>query len=90
MITTVTGKNQITIPAKLANAAGIRPGTRIDWSLSDEGVLIARMLPSRGGLARQAAGMGRQWLPPGHDPVAALIDERSQSDSEENLEQGAA
>ena len=90
MITTVTGKNQITIPAKLASAAGIRPGTRIDWTLSDEGVLIARMLPSRGELARKAAGMGRQWLPPDHDPVAALIEERSQAEPEEILDQGAA
>ncbi len=90
MITTVTGKNQITIPAKLASAAGIRPGTRIDWTLSDEGVLIARMLPSRGELARRAAGMGRQWLPPDHDPVAALIEERSQAEPEEILDQGAA
>lgn len=90
MITTVTGKNQVTIPAKLASAAGIHPGTRIDWTLSEEGVLIARMLPSRGELARKTAGMGRQWLPPDHDPVAALIEERLQADSEENLEQDAA
>ena len=48
------------------------------------------MLPSRGELARQAAGMGRQVAAARHDPVAALIDERSQSDSEENPEQGAA
>ncbi|MCA9972972.1 MAG: AbrB/MazE/SpoVT family DNA-binding domain-containing protein [Anaerolineales bacterium] len=40
--TTVTGKNQITIPAKLARPLGIQPGTRIVWSIRDDGVLIAR------------------------------------------------
>ena len=76
MITTVTGKNQITIPAKLASQLEIQPGTRLDWSLGQNGVLIVRPLPSRGELARQAAGMGRSWLPEGVDPVADLIEER--------------
>ncbi|MEI2690494.1 MAG: AbrB/MazE/SpoVT family DNA-binding domain-containing protein [Anaerolineae bacterium] len=76
MITTVTGKNQITIPAKLVSQLEIQPGTRLDWSVGKDGVLIARPLPSRGELARQAAGMGRQWLPEGADPVADLLDER--------------
>ena len=86
MITTVTGKNQITIPAKLAIAAGIQPGTRVDWTLGGEGILIAQLLPSRGELARKIAGMGRQWLPEGRDPVAELIEERTQADREEGLE----
>lgn len=90
MITTVTGKNQVTIPAKLANAVGIQPGTRINWTIGGEGILIAHLLPSRSELARRTAGMGRQWLPPDHDPVAALIEERALSDAEENLGQGAA
>lgn len=77
-MTTVTAKNRITIPAKLARQLGIRTGTRIDWSVNDEGVLIARPLPHRGELARQAAGMGRPWLAPGADPVAELIQERVQ------------
>lgn len=86
MITTVTGNNQITIPAALANAAGIQPGTRVDWALGGEGILIAQLLPSRGELARKIAGMGRQWLPEGRDPVAELIEERTQADREEGLE----
>lgn len=79
MITTVTGKNQITIPAKIAHEAGIQVGTRIDWAIGGEGVLIARLLPARGTLARQVAGMGRAWLREGEDPVAALLEERSES-----------
>jgi AbrB family looped-hinge helix DNA binding protein len=85
MITTVTGKNQITIPAKLARALDIQPGQRIDWTIGEDGVLYARLLPSRGKLARQVAGMGRQWLEEGADPIADLIDERANADSEERL-----
>ncbi len=84
MITSVTGKNQITIPAKLARQLGIHPGTRIDWSIADDNVLVARPLPRRSVLARQAAGMGRAWLQEGEDPVADLIAERTEDLSEEN------
>lgn len=83
MITTVTGKNQITIPAELAKQLDLQPGTRLDWSLGKDGVLVARPLPRRGDLARKAAGIGRQWLKPGVDPVKALIDERIQHDTDE-------
>jgi AbrB family looped-hinge helix DNA binding protein len=86
MITTVTGKNQITIPAALARQLNIESGQRIDWTIDDDGVLIARLLPRRGELARQAAGMGRDWLEDGVDPVADLIDERVRDDEDENLE----
>ena len=61
MITTVTGKNQITIPAKLARQLDIQPGARLDWSIGVDGVLIARLLPRRSEIASQAAGMGRAW-----------------------------
>ena len=86
MITTVTGKNQITIPAKLARQLNIQRGQRIDWSVEEDGALTARLLPSRSELARQAAGMGRQWLEAGVDPIADLIDERMNADKEEGLE----
>ena len=85
MITTVTGKNQVTIPAKLAKQLDIQPGVRLDWSIGEEGVLIARLLPPRGELARQVAGMGRTWLTEGRDPIAELIQERVQADQDEGL-----
>ena len=34
MITTVTGKNQITIPAAIANRIGLRIGSRTVWKVS--------------------------------------------------------
>lgn len=86
MITTVTGKNQITIPAKLASAVGIQPGMRIEWTVGGEGILIAQVLPSRGELARKAEGMGRAWLTGNEDPIADLIAERVQEDLDEELE----
>jgi len=79
MITTVTGKNQIAIPAKIAQEVGIQAGTRIDWSIGGDGVLIARLLPGRGTIARQVAGIGRAWLCESDDPVAELIQERAES-----------
>jgi AbrB family looped-hinge helix DNA binding protein len=86
MITTVTGKNQVTIPAKLAHQLDIQPGTRLDWAIGKDGVLIVRPLPRRGTLARQIAGLGRQWLEPESDPIAELIHERVTDDaSEESL-----
>jgi AbrB family looped-hinge helix DNA binding protein len=85
MITTVSGKNQITIPSQLARRLNIEPGTQLAWSVDEAGRLVAEPLPQRNLLARKAAGMGRQWLPEGADPVGDLIRERAQSDQEEDL-----
>lgn len=85
MITTVTGKSQVTIPAKLANQLDIQPGTQIEWSIREDGVLLARLLPRRGQLARKAFGMGRAWLKAGVDPIVELIQERSCADKDEGL-----
>ena len=86
MIITVTEENLVSIPAELAQAIGIQPGTQIDWSVDAEGRLIGRVLPSRGELADKARGMGRSWLREGDDPIADLIAERVQEDLDEGLE----
>lgn len=85
MITTVTGKNQVTIPSKLIKQLNIEPGRRLEWSIGEGGVLIVRPLPRRNVLAREAACMGRQWLPEGADPVGDLIQERAGEDKDEGL-----
>ncbi len=82
MITTVTGKNQVTIPAELARELNIKAGTQLDWSKGEDGTLQAKPLPSRGTLARRLAGIGRPWLKPGDDPIAELIRERVAEDEE--------
>jgi AbrB family looped-hinge helix DNA binding protein len=86
MITTVTEGNQVTIPAELAKALSIQPGTRIEWSIGNGRVLIGKVLPSRGELARQLLGVGKAWLAEGEDPVADLIREREEEDRIEGLE----
>jgi len=80
MITTVTGRNQVTIPADLARQLDIRAGTRLEWSKGEDGTLHARPLPARGVVARKLAGIGRAWLKPGQDPVADLIRERAEEE----------
>ena len=85
MITTVTGKNQITIPVKIARTLDIQPGTRLDWTIGENNLLIVRLLPSRAQLARKVAGMGKQWLPQNVDPIADLILERVQDDEDEGI-----
>ena len=82
MITTVTGKNQVTIPAELARELNIKAGTHLDWSKGEDGTLHAKPLPSRGELARRLAGIGRQWLRPGDDPIVDLIRDRVSEDGE--------
>jgi AbrB family looped-hinge helix DNA binding protein len=85
MITTVTGKNQVTIPADLARELNIKAGTQLDWSKDEDGTLRAKPLPGRGELADRLQGFGRQWLKAGEDPVAELIEERVREDQEEGL-----
>jgi bifunctional DNA-binding transcriptional regulator/antitoxin component of YhaV-PrlF toxin-antitoxin module len=76
MITTVTQKNMITIPAELCRQLGIVPGYRLDWQAgpgADE--LHARVIPTRATLARRLLGAGRRHAP-ARDAVAELVAER--------------
>lgn len=85
MITTVTGKNQITIPSELARELEITQGTRLDWRKKDGETLIARIIPTRAELARRLAGRGKRHLRPGSDPIRELIAERVREDAEEGI-----
>ena len=85
MITTVTGKNQITIPADLARELDIAPGTRLDWEKGQEGTLIAKIIPNRAELARRLAGRGKRRLRSGCDPIRELIEDRVREDQQEGL-----
>ena len=63
MITTVTGKHQITIPAKLASAMGIVPGSRLEWQPTNQASVIrVRVLPDRKAIANGLLGAGRPYL----------------------------
>ena len=84
VITTITGKNQVTVPARLAIRANLHPGTRLDWELAESGdSLIAHVLPDVATLASRLRGAGRAHLCHGQTPVANLIRERAREDRED-------
>lgn len=83
MITTITGKNQVTLPAELVRQLELSPGTRLDWRIGPNGTLIATPRPSRATLAAALMGAGRPYLRQGSDPVADLIAERIAEDRDE-------
>ena len=86
MITTITGKNQITLPAELVRALGLEPGMRLDWALGPDRTLIATPKPSRAQLIDELMGSGRKYLRPGDDPIADLIAERVAEDEDEEAQ----
>ena len=87
MITQITGKNQVTVPAALVKKLGMKPGTKLDWQLSeDEGVLMIRVIPNRADLASSLKGAGRSHLRPGSAPLDELQEERDLD--EETVEDG--
>ncbi len=76
MITTVTQKNMVTVPAKIAQQYGIKPGYRLEWVAMDDERLLVRVIPDRRELSRRLLGKGRA-LAPQRDAVAELIEERA-------------
>ncbi|RPJ62476.1 MAG: AbrB/MazE/SpoVT family DNA-binding domain-containing protein [Acidobacteria bacterium] len=83
MVTKVTGKNQVTVPALVARKAGIRVGSRLRWRQTDrEGVLEVRVLPERGTLASSLRSAGRKYLRSNAKPIENLIREREQESAE--------
>jgi AbrB family looped-hinge helix DNA binding protein len=80
MITTVTRKNMITIPAEIGRKLGIKPGYRLDWQPVDgKEEILVRVIPDRGELARRLLGAGRKFAPE-RDSVAELVQERAAED----------
>ena len=76
MITKVTQKNMVTIPAEVGRALGIKPGWRLEWVPNVErNEIIVRVIPDRGELARRLLGSGRKFSPE-RDSVAELVAER--------------
>jgi AbrB family looped-hinge helix DNA binding protein len=86
MITTVDESNQVSIPPEIAHEFRISPGTRLEWTKDENGIIQVKPLPSRGELARQLLGAGRDLLKPGSDPSGDLISERQKDASIERAE----
>jgi AbrB family looped-hinge helix DNA binding protein len=58
MITTVTQKNMVTIPAEVGRKLGIRPGWKLDWQpVEGREEILVRVIPDRGELARRLTGI---------------------------------
>jgi bifunctional DNA-binding transcriptional regulator/antitoxin component of YhaV-PrlF toxin-antitoxin module len=80
MITTVTQKNMVTIPAEVGRRYGIRPGYRLDWQpVAGKEEILVRVIPDREELARRLLGAGRRFSPE-RDAVAELVAERAAED----------
>ncbi|MBN1834600.1 MAG: AbrB/MazE/SpoVT family DNA-binding domain-containing protein [Spirochaetales bacterium] len=81
MITTVTGKNQVTIPAELARQEAMRPGTRLDWrATSRPHVLEVTVLPDPASLASSLRGRGERARRQPGSPVDRLVQQRQEQD----------
>jgi AbrB family looped-hinge helix DNA binding protein len=77
MITTITRKNMVTIPAEIGRRLGIKPGYRLDWQpVEGKEEILVRVIPDRSELARRLLGAGRKFAPE-RDAVAELIQERA-------------
>jgi bifunctional DNA-binding transcriptional regulator/antitoxin component of YhaV-PrlF toxin-antitoxin module len=83
MKTTITGKNQVTLPAELVRALGLEPGTQLDWRIGPNRTLVATPRPTKAQQIDAFVGAGRRYLRPGTDPVADLIAEREEDEGAE-------
>ncbi|MBE3130094.1 MAG: AbrB/MazE/SpoVT family DNA-binding domain-containing protein [Acidobacteria bacterium] len=81
MITTITGKNQVTVPAEIARKEGLRPGTRLEWrSTEREHVLEVRVLPDPASIAASLRGRGNANRRLSGSPTDRLVQERENED----------
>ena len=81
LITRITGKNQVTVPAEIVVKAGLKAGTRLDWRTTDrEGVLEVRVLPDQATLAAGLRGAGNRFRRQDGSAIARLHLEREQEE----------
>ena len=84
MITTLTGKNQITVPAELTRQRGLKPGTRFEWRETDRpAVLEVVILPDTSTVASSLRGLGNRFRKLPGSPVDRLVKERAEDEEGE-------
>lgn len=84
MTTKVTGKNQVTIPSKIAEQEGIRRGSIIEWRTTDrEHVLEVHVYPDPVMMAEELRGRGKRAMRHGSGAVRRLLEEREMDFSDE-------
>lgn len=86
MISEVSEKNVVTIPASPASGHGIKPGSRLDWKeTAQHDTLKVKILPDYAAVAASLMGAGRKHLRPGADPLAELAREREDEQRQVSL-----
>ena len=80
MITTVTQKNMITIPASVGRLFHIQPGYRLEWTpVKSPGreptEMRVRVIPDKKAIGRALMGKGKNFSPR-RDSVSDLVAER--------------
>lgn len=76
MISTLTGKNQVTVPAELARDLKLVPGTRLDWMAGDTAdTIVIRILPSKRQVLARIQELGGQLR--NRKLIEELIEERA-------------
>lgn len=81
IVATVTGKNQITIPAVVVRALELEPGMKVEFELGEERSVIMRPVLTRADQVRQIEEKWQPLFPSDSDPISDLIHEREQDDS---------
>ena len=82
MISTVTGKRQLTVPARIARLLSICAGTQVEWITGDKpGEVLLKVKPSRAELLRRLSEIGRKYSGTGEDACAILERERALDDA---------
>ena len=78
MKSSLTSKNQVTVPAAIAAKLKLEPGARFDWSIGDDpNTIIIRVQPSRRAMLARLRELGLKSRGNEPDSVAQLIAERA-------------
>jgi bifunctional DNA-binding transcriptional regulator/antitoxin component of YhaV-PrlF toxin-antitoxin module len=81
MITRITGKNQVTVPAEIARKEGMRAGTRLEWRATDRAhILEVRVLPDPASLAAYLRGRGNRSRRQSGSAVDRLVARRTEEE----------
>ena len=79
---TITGKNQLTIPAAIVRELQLEPGMQVVWEIEADRTIVVRPVLTRAERVRQLEGKWAHLFPPGSDPISDLIRERELADEE--------
>lgn len=82
IVATITGNNQIAIPAVVVRELQIEPGMKLEFELSGGRAVVVRPALIRAERARQIEEKWQPLFPPGSDPIGDLIREREVEDAE--------